>query len=36
MGMYQGLDKIIGEIIDNADKNTYIVLSSDHGAVPLT
>ncbi|MBI5356111.1 alkaline phosphatase family protein [Candidatus Collierbacteria bacterium] len=35
MGMYQGLDKIIGEIIDNADKNTYIVLSSDHGAVPL-
>lgn len=35
MEMYQGLDKIIGEIIDNADKNTYIVLSSDHGAVPL-
>lgn len=35
LGMYQQLDKIIGEIIDNSDKNTYIVLSSDHGAVPL-
>lgn len=33
--MYVKLDKIIGEIIKNSDKNTYIVLSSDHGAVPL-
>ena len=33
--MYQRLDKMIGEIMDNADEDTYIVLSSDHGAVPL-
>jgi len=33
--MYVKLDNIIGEIIKNSDKNTYIVLSSDHGAVPL-
>lgn len=33
--MYIKLDNIIGEIIKDSDKNTYIVLSSDHGAVPL-
>ncbi len=33
--MYKKLDDIIGEILDNADENTYVVLSSDHGAVPL-
>lgn len=33
--MYKKLDDIIGEILDNADQNTYVVLSSDHGAVPL-
>ncbi|MDP1722381.1 MAG: alkaline phosphatase family protein [Candidatus Gottesmanbacteria bacterium] len=33
--MYKKLDDIIGEIISVADPNTYIVLSSDHGAVPL-
>lgn len=33
--MYVNLDTIIGEVIKNSDKNTYIVLSSDHGAVPL-
>lgn len=33
--MYVKLDNIIGEIIKNSNKNTYIVLSSDHGAVPL-
>lgn len=33
--MYKNLDAIIGEILKDADKNTYIVLSSDHGAVPL-
>ena len=33
--MYKKLDDIIGEILKVADKNTYIVLSSDHGAVPL-
>ncbi len=33
--MYKRLDNIIGEILKTADNNTYIVLSSDHGAVPL-
>ena len=33
--MYKNLDSIIGEIINNSGENTYIVLSSDHGAVPL-
>lgn len=33
--MYQGLDAIIGEAIRNADKNTMIVLSSDHGIAGL-
>lgn len=33
--MYKKLDDIIGEILKVADNNTYIVLSSDHGAVPL-
>ncbi|MDO8549937.1 MAG: alkaline phosphatase family protein, partial [Ignavibacteria bacterium] len=33
--MYKKLDGIIGEVLKNADSNTYIVLSSDHGAVPL-
>ncbi|MBI5620170.1 alkaline phosphatase family protein [Candidatus Gottesmanbacteria bacterium] len=33
--MYKKLDEIIGEISNAADDNTFIVLSSDHGAVPL-
>lgn len=33
--MYKRLDGMIGEILKVADNNTYIVLSSDHGAVPL-
>ena len=33
--MYIKLDEIVGEILKNSDKNTYIVFSSDHGAVPL-
>ena len=33
--MYQGLDAILGEAIKNADKNTLIVLSSDHGIAGL-
>ncbi len=33
--MYKKLDAIVGQMIDNAGPNTYIVLSSDHGAVPL-
>jgi predicted AlkP superfamily phosphohydrolase/phosphomutase len=33
--MYKRLDAMIGEILDNADENTIIVLSSDHGASVL-
>ncbi len=33
--MYKGLDAIMGEAIKNADENTYIVLSSDHGICSL-
>lgn len=33
--MYQDLDDILGEIMANADEDTYIVFSSDHGIVPL-
>lgn len=33
--MYKNVDNIIGEIMKNADENTYIVFSSDHGALPL-
>ncbi|MCL4360438.1 alkaline phosphatase family protein [Patescibacteria group bacterium] len=33
--MYGELDTMIGAIIQNAGPDTYIVLSSDHGAVPL-
>ncbi|MEE8131728.1 MAG: alkaline phosphatase family protein [Candidatus Paceibacterota bacterium] len=33
--MYQGLDAIIGEAMKNADKETLIVFSSDHGVIPL-
>jgi predicted AlkP superfamily phosphohydrolase/phosphomutase len=34
-GMYKRLDDLIGEVIKNTGPNTYIVLSSDHGNVPL-
>lgn len=33
--MYKRLDTMIGEIMKNSGDNTYIVFSSDHGAVPL-
>lgn len=33
--MYQGLDAILGEAMKNADKDTLIVFSSDHGIIPL-
>jgi len=35
MDMYTQLDDIVGEALKNADDNTLIILSSDHGAVPL-
>jgi len=34
--MYKRLDDIIGKMLDNADKNTFVVLTSDHGAIPLS
>lgn len=33
--LYKKLDDIIGEAIKRADKDTLIVLSSDHGIIPL-
>lgn len=33
--MYKKLDDIIGEALEKADINTFIILSSDHGVVPL-
>ncbi len=33
--MYQGIDAILGEAMAAADKNTLVVLSSDHGVIPL-
>lgn len=35
MEMYQGVDAIIGKALEKADKNTLIVLSSQHGTAPL-
>lgn len=35
MAMYKNIDDVVGEILKNADENTYIVFSSDHGAAPL-
>ena len=33
--MYRGIDAIVGKTLDNADEDTVIVLSSDHGVIPL-
>ncbi len=33
--LYQKIDAIIGEILKNANNDSYVILSSDHGAVPL-
>jgi len=33
--MYKQIDAIIGKNLDNKDENTLLVLSSDHGAIPL-
>lgn len=33
--MYKKADDIFGEIIKNTDDNWYIVISSDHGVIPL-
>ncbi len=33
--MYKKIDDMLGEIIKNADDNTYIIFSSDHGVIPL-
>ena len=33
--MYKDIDAIVGKTLENADENTLIVFSSDHGAIPL-
>jgi predicted AlkP superfamily phosphohydrolase/phosphomutase len=33
--MYKNIDRILGTVLKNADEKTYIVFSSDHGAIPL-
>lgn len=33
--MYKSIDQVLGTILANTDENTYIVFSSDHGAIPL-
>ena len=33
--MYQGVDAMIGKVLDKADPNTLIVLSAQHGTAPL-
>ncbi len=33
--MYKKVDAILGEILKNADPQTYVVFGSDHGALPL-
>lgn len=33
--MYREIDVVLGEILAEADPDTYIVLSSDHGMLPL-
>lgn len=35
LGMYQGIDRILGTVLDRADEKTVVVFSSDHGAIPL-
>ncbi|MGZ3808440.1 MAG: alkaline phosphatase family protein, partial [Bacteriovorax sp.] len=33
--MYKSIDQILGTVLKNSDESTYIVFSSDHGALPL-
>jgi predicted AlkP superfamily phosphohydrolase/phosphomutase len=33
--LYKQLDDVIGQMLDQADPNTFVAVSSDHGAVPL-
>jgi predicted AlkP superfamily phosphohydrolase/phosphomutase len=33
--LYRKLDEIVGQMLDQAGDNTYVVVSSDHGAIPL-
>ncbi len=34
-GMYREADKLLGEIMANTDSDWYVILSSDHGVLPL-
>jgi predicted AlkP superfamily phosphohydrolase/phosphomutase len=33
--MYRNIDDILGTLLDHADENTYVILTSDHGICPL-
>lgn len=35
LDLYKNIDRILGEILERAGENSLIVLSSDHGAIPL-
>ncbi|MBI4584998.1 MAG: alkaline phosphatase family protein [Planctomycetes bacterium] len=35
LGMYRKLDEIAGRLLEKADDQTVVVLTSDHGAIPL-
>lgn len=35
LDMYRKIDDIVGVLLENADDDAYVVLSSDHGACPL-
>jgi predicted AlkP superfamily phosphohydrolase/phosphomutase len=35
LGMYQHIDALVGQVLSVAEPDSYIVLSSDHGNIPL-
>ena len=34
--MYKKIDSMVGDVLENTSPDTYIVLSSDHGVIPLS
>jgi predicted AlkP superfamily phosphohydrolase/phosphomutase len=35
LSMYKKIDDIIGDVINHSNQDTFIIFSSDHGAIPL-
>jgi predicted AlkP superfamily phosphohydrolase/phosphomutase len=35
LSIYKKLDEIVGQMLDHADGNTFVAVTSDHGAVPI-